>query len=396
MSQERYTYLLQGWLNQQLSPEEVDEFLHALQDNTFIDYVGEDIIQSLRTGKFNHLETREEKEKNLAALLARIGSSQTAVMPPASGNKLVWLKRMAAAAIFTGLCIIGYFIFTKKEYHPPVVTVQEKIGYPVINQAVITLPDGTQLRIDTISSSIVLTRYGIQIEKTPDGRLVYKNINSDQSFTALPVKIENPRGSTPLHVQLTDGSDVWLNAQSTVTYPVIFAADKREVSITGEAYFEVAKAPAKKFIVSNSRLTTEVLGTHFNIKAYEDEPVAKVTLLEGSVKVYPGKAAEGSKLVPDQQAVVADQQAQIITADIQHTMAWKNALLSFNDAGIKAIMLDICRWYDVDVSYAPDIPDKKFSGYISRQTSLEDVLQIIRQSGFKLKTEGRKIYVLSH
>lgn len=394
MNKERYTYLLQGWLNQQLSPEEIDEFLYALQDNTFVDYVGEDIIQSLSTGKFNHLETREEKEKALAVLMTRIASSQTAVAPPAGSTKLVWLKRMAAAAILTGLSIIGYFIFTKKDHHPPVVTVQEKIGYPVINQALITLPDGTQLRIDTISSSIVLDRYGIQIEKTPDGQLVYKSINSDQSFTALPVKIENPRGSTPLHVQLTDGSDVWLNAQSTVTYPVIFATDKREVSITGEAYFEVAKDPAKKFIVSNSRLTTEVLGTHFNIKAYEDEPVAKVTLLEGSVKVYPGKAAEGSKLVPEQQAVVADQQVQIVTADIQHTMAWKNELLSFNGAEIKAIMREICRWYDVDVVYSTDTPDKKFSGYISRQTSLDDLLEIIKQSGFKLKTEGRKIYVL--
>jgi transmembrane sensor len=391
MRENRYTYLLQGWLKQQLSTEEVDEFLQALQDNDFHNFVGEDLLQSLQAGQFEQLETKEEKEKALSLLMSRIAQSQA----PATDKvkKLVWLKRLAAAAILAGLCITGYFLFIKQEKNIPVI-VQEKIHYPVTNQAVITLPDGTQLRVDTISSVVTLAEYGIQIERTPDGELLYKSITSDQAYTALPVKIENPRGSTPLHVQLTDGSHVWLNAQSAITYPIIFAADKREINISGEAYFEVAKDPVKKFIVKTSKLTTEVLGTHFDVKAYEDEATAKVTLLEGSVKVYSKHSAEGSKILPNQQAIVSNRQLQVTDVNTKDAMAWKNELLSFNDSDIKTIMLEICRWYDVDVVYAPDVPDKKFSGYISRQTSLEDLLEIIRQSGFNLKTEGRKIYVM--
>lgn len=396
MNQERHAYLLQGWINKQLSAEEIDEFMHTLQDDTFRQHAGEHFIQSLTTGQFEHLETKEEREKALALLLARISTQQAPTTEPASIKRSIKYKPLAAAAVLTALCITGYFIFFKKQASPSPVIVQEKINYPVINQALITLPDGTQLRIDTISSSIVLARYGIQIEKTPDGRLVYKSINNEESFTALPVKIENPRGSTPLHVQLTDGSAVWLNAQSAISYPTMFAADKREVNISGEAYFEVAKDPAKKFIVKTQKQATEVLGTHFNVKDYEDETAARITLLEGSVKVYASQSAEGSRIVPNQQAIVSDQQVQVTDVNIKDVMAWKNDLLSFNNSDIKTIMLEICRWYDVDVVYAQHIPDKKFSGYISRQTPLEDILLIIRQSGFNLKTEGRKIYVLSH
>lgn len=393
MQQERYTYLLKGWLKQQLSPKEIDEFLQALQDNVFSEYVGEELQQSLINRQFESLETTKEKEDILAKLMSGISSSPVLPVETVRTGRLVWFKRMAAAAVFIGLCVISYFIFFRTQ-KDPIVTVQEKISYPVTNQATITLPDGTQLRVDTISRSLVLAQYGIRIERTATGELVYTSIHEDQAFTALPVKIENPRGSTPLHVQLTDGSHVWLNAQSAITYPVIFPTDKREVSISGEAYFEVAKDPVKKFIVKTSKLTTEVLGTHFNVKAYEEENAAKVTLLEGSVKVYAAHSDEGSKLVPRQQAIVVNRQVQVSDIDTVHAMAWKHELLSFNDAGIRTIMPEICRWYDVDVVYAPDIADKQFSGSISRQTPLDDLLEIIRQSGFNLKIEGRIIYVL--
>ncbi|MFD2921418.1 FecR family protein [Terrimonas rubra] len=391
MRKNRYTYLLQGWLNQQLSPAEVDEFLLALQDQEFQNLIGDDMLHSLQSGQFEHFETKEEKAKALALLMSGIHQSQAS--SPAKVMKLVWLKRLTAAAVLTGLCITGYFIFTKPEKNIPVI-VQEKIEYPVTNQAVITLPDGTQLRIDTISTLVTLAQYGIQIERAPGGELLYKSITGNEAVSALPIKIDNPRGSTPLHVQLTDGSHVWLNAQSTITYPVIFAAGKREVNVSGEAYFEVTRDPAKKFIVKTAALTTEVLGTHFDVKAYEDEPTSKVTLLEGSVKVSAAQPAGENIMRPGQQAVVNGQDIAIIPADLQEAMAWKNDLLSFNGAGIRTIMLEISRWYDVDVVYTGNTPDKKFSGYISRQTSLDDLLKIIKQSGFNLRTEGRTIYVL--
>lgn len=397
MNRERYSYLLKGWLDQRLSAAEVEEFADALKDNSFSDYIGDDILVSLAEGKYEGLETAEEKENILANLMDRIARAKKPVLKPAPANRTIWLKRMAAAAILAGFCITGYFIFLKpqKQNHAAV-TAPEKVNYPVTNQAVITLPDGTQLRVDTIHSTIALEQYGVIIQKTSNGELVYKSIGNDVAFTALPVKIENPRGSTPLHVQLNDGSAVWLNAQSAITYPIMFAADKREVNVSGEAYFEVAKDPVKKFIVKTTKQATEVLGTHFNVKDYENETVARVTLLEGSVKVYAGQSAEGKKIIPNQQAIISNHQVQVTDVNTKDAMAWKNDLLSFNNSDIKTIMLEVCRWYDVDVVYDPHIPDKKFSGYISRQTSLEDVLLIIRQSGFNLRTEGRKIYVLSH
>jgi transmembrane sensor len=208
-------------------------------------------------------------------------------------------------------------------------------------------------------------------------------------------------------VQLPDGSKVWLNASSSLHFPTAFSGKSREVEITGEAYFEIAKDADKPFFVKARDMRVEVLGTHFNLNAYTDEPVIRTTLLEGSVRVRKGEAA--SVLAPGQQALVygyvaaggssgvAEKDARVIqlinNADLDEAVAWKNGLFQLTSADIGTIMRQLVRWYDVEVDFEGGIPSGHITGEVPRSTSLAKVLKVFETSGVHFRIEGRKIIV---
>jgi ferric-dicitrate binding protein FerR (iron transport regulator) len=197
-----------------------------------------------------------------------------------------------------------------------------------------------------------------------------------------------PKGSKPMEVQLADGSQVWLNAASSITFPTRFSGDDRRVSITGEAYFEVSKDAGKKFLVSTNATTTEVLGTHFNINAYGNEPSVKITLLEGSVRV------NGSIIQPGQQALSAKGSVTVVDdINIEQVMAWKNGMFEFNETDIQTIMRQIERWYDVEVVFDGTIT-QHFNGTIPRQVNASKVLGMLEKTGgVRFSIEGKKVLV---
>jgi ferric-dicitrate binding protein FerR (iron transport regulator) len=192
---------------------------------------------------------------------------------------------------------------------------------------------------------------------------------------------------------LPDGSKVWLNAESSLRFPTAFTGNQREVTLTGEAYFEVAKNKEKPFRVEVDGMSINVLGTHFNVNAYLDENNIRTSLLEGSVKIIKGNLSE--LLKPGYQAVLNKKQdkIRITDADMDGVMAWKNGLFQFDGADINTIMHEIGRWYNVEIVYSGKVPARTFEGKISRNAELSEVLRILELSKVKFSVVGRKIIV---
>jgi ferric-dicitrate binding protein FerR (iron transport regulator) len=260
----------------------------------------------------------------------------------------------------------------------------------------------------------VLTQNQDVTIRKQDGLLVYERpgmSTGDAQPTLSYHTLFIPRGQH-YQVVLPDGSKVWLNAASSLRFPSAFTTKQRKVELNGEAYFEVAKDASKPFQVYVSTLGSsqkgtlvEVLGTHFNINAYDNEQVLKTTLLEGSVKVTPLQASgitphQSRLLLPGQQAQIfsnseTQQSVKVHTVDVEAEVAWKNNLFNFHLADIKTIMRQMARWYDVEVVYEGAVPVRSFSGKINRNTNLNTVLKILEQSGIHFRVEGKRIIVRS-
>jgi ferric-dicitrate binding protein FerR (iron transport regulator) len=198
---------------------------------------------------------------------------------------------------------------------------------------------------------------------------------------------------------LSDGSKVWLNAASSLQFPASFTGNTREVQLTGEGYFEVAKNAAMPFHVKVNNITIEVLGTHFNVNAYEDEASVATTLLEGSVKIkkdLPAKSSSQSVVLkPGEQAQLAkDGQLKINrNANTQEVIAWKNDNFEFNNTPVKEIMRQISRWYDVEIDYKGSVSMHKLTGKISRNVDLHQVIEMLKYTGINIKIENKKIMI---
>ncbi|WP_160718071.1 FecR family protein [Chitinophaga solisilvae] len=260
------------------------------------------------------------------------------------------------------------------------------------SKAVLILGDGSQVQLDSAASG-VLTQQGNTRVMQSAGGLSYQAGNNSGS-TALMNTLRTPRG-VQSRVTLPDGTGVWLNAASSVTYPVAFNGKEREVRITGEAYFEVTSSANQPFVVKTATMDVLVLGTHFNISAYEDENSANTTLLEGAVAVRTGEQAQ--HILPGQQISVANGKiGPKKRVDVTAVMAWKNGYFSFRDADVPAVMRELSRWYDAEVHYENGIPEGNFTGEIGRGLTLEQVAALLETTRIHLKISngGKHITVL--
>ncbi|WP_212005911.1 FecR family protein [Chitinophaga sp. HK235] len=264
---------------------------------------------------------------------------------------------------------------------------------PGADKAMLTLADGTVVNLDTASNGWALLQGGTQVEKTSKGEIIYKHGNTtDQAITSNI--LSTPRGGQ-FKIKLPDGTAVWLNAASSISYPTAFTGEERSVSVTGEVYFEVAPNARQPFTVKVNNMEVLVLGTHFNINAYPDENTMNTTLLEGAVLVRAG--SQYKQLDPGQQARVApgrDEITFVKRVDTNSIMAWRNGYFSFEEADIPTVMRQLARWYNIEVSYAGKIPDEKFTGEIGRSLTQEQLLKILAQAKIQFKVEeGRKIII---
>jgi ferric-dicitrate binding protein FerR (iron transport regulator) len=262
------------------------------------------------------------------------------------------------------------------------------------NKAVLTLANGKTITLDSAKNGLLANEGNAHIKKTHDGQLVYEGgKNEAADVPAAMNTVSTPRGGQ-YQLVLDDGSKVWLNSASSLSFPATFKGATREVEITGEAYFEVAKNAKMPFKVKVNNTVVEVLGTHFNIMAYNDEDAMKTTLLEGSVKIS-NKQFSGL-LKPGQQALLKQNGPIKITdeADADDAVAWKQGIFQFRDASIEAIMRQAARWYDVQVSFAGKIPAKEFTGRISRNVKASELMGMLKYMGVNFKIEDKHITVL--
>lgn len=310
--------------------------------------------------------------------------------------KTKYLPRIAIAAVS---CIAIFLIFwynqTPEQKAPPpnpgfLSTLQsDQEVLPGNEKAVLELEDGTRLQIDkTDRNMLAMERYGIFIS-VENSTLVYR---TDMSVKEETHTLYTPRAAQ-YKVILPDGTAVWLNAASSLRYPTSFEGSDREVSLNGEAYFEVAKMPSKKFIVKTSRAAINVVGTHFNVNAYADEGTVTTTLVEGSVIVETEK--ELLKLSPGQEAIIdSSEHGRISNTDVSLATAWKEHLFRFQNTPIPQIMKEIERWYNVKVVFRGNITER-FTGVLPRDLALGQLLAVLDKSGkFSFEVRDNTVMVI--
>jgi transmembrane sensor len=313
------------------------------------------------------------------------------------GIVFLWTKISVAAV---ALLFVGYgiklYISTPKRQQIAIAKVKAPSHdvLPGGNKAVLTLSNGETIVLDNAKNGTLAKEGKTVVKKMGNGQLLYNaaalsGIKRPPSINT----IATPRGGQ-YQVILPDGTKVWLNSASWLRFPTYFAGKSRDVEINGEAYFEVAKNKAMPFRVKTSRANIEVLGTHFNVMAYDDEAVMKTTLLEGAVNITNGTFT--AKLIPGQQAQIgASGQSKVVNnVDVDDETAWKNGVFQFRDAGIDAILRQAARWYDVEIVYKTKLPAKEFTGSISRNVKASALLNMLNYTGANLKIEGKNIIVL--
>ncbi len=249
------------------------------------------------------------------------------------------------------------------------------------DKAVLTLSDGRRIALDETDSGDITNEAGVIVTKTKDGQLLYEETATASADIPSPLNtITTPKGGQ-YQVRLPDGSNVWLNAASSLRYPLRFSKMERQVELTGEAYFEIAHHPSIPFKVKTATQEVEVLGTHFNVNAYADEASVKTTLLEGSVKVTQTQTHVSKLLKPGQQAIVTNA-ISVRHVDTEQFVAWKDNLFMFNEDKLEHIMVMVGRWYNVDVVFIDsELRKELYSGSISKFVHVSQVLKKLELLG---------------
>lgn len=303
-------------------------------------------------------------------------------------RKLYLRRALVAAVIAGGLILGGYWLFVREAgttSSKPEIVQNTSIKAPAADKAILQLEDGTGYALDSVLQQQP-QRLG-QFTKNEDGALVYSG-NTQQKGMHM---ITNPRGSKVVQLQLGDGTHIWLNAESMVRYPIAFDGGRREVEVTGEVYFEVAKDAKRPFIVTSNGVKTEVLGTHFNVNSYANEGPVKITLLEGAVKL----SAENSSLLlqPGEQGVADGQLQKHMVKNPDAVIAWKNGFFSFSHQSLAELVNELSRWYDIKIEYDAALAEKHFGGGIERGADLGQVMQILKEFKINCRLEGRTLYL---
>lgn len=409
-SEERYQELAAKWLNKTITSSEAEEFAQWYNsDQTEEIVLSDDYVAG--------------EEELRSRIFDAINQQISPVEHHSNPNHRIWYAAAAVTGILLSVSL--YFYSGKSDVQSLANKPIETLSYPnsiksdvrpreslrsteeiVQNdieagedKAILILGDGTKIVLDDAQNGILANQGGNSILKAAEGELIY-------SFTEESVKpvdksaelviyntIETPKGGK-FQVRLPDGSKVWLNAASSLRFPTSFSGTKRQVELKGEAYFEVAHDDSKLFEVNTRNQIVQVLGTHFNINAYADEPTVNTTLLEGSVRVSDVRTNISQLLKPGEQSQLAERIEIVSVKNTSEAVAWKEGYFQFNEADIETVMRQIERWYDVTVKYEGEIPLYRFGGEIERSLSLLQVLKILEKTKVHFRLEGREVIVM--
>lgn len=383
MNQERLFYLLDRYGLDQCNESELaelNEWFHA--NNPGRKNMNAWIAESGGTGK-------------LADQLFEAFKQESATI---TKTKYGWrtARQIAAACLLVSL---GYLSYSRLKDAPNTTNLQaakhDEIK-PGGNKATLTLANGAKIILNSAGNGYIASQNNMQISKLPGGRISYKAIhNGKRNNEILYNTMTTPRGGR-FELTLADGTQVTLDAESSIKYPVRFTGKERQVEITGQAYFKVAHNASRPFHVSAGNQTIEDIGTEFNVNAYADDPSVKITLAEGAVRVRNSK--KNITLTPGQQAQVDNGQEDIIVSKtcVSEAVAWKNGWFVFRHKSIKDVMKQAARWYDVDIEYQGRNITRQLGGSISQYKDISELLENLRiAGGINYKVEGRRVILIN-
>jgi transmembrane sensor len=391
---ERLAFLLASYSNRKITEAEEAELFALIKDDAVTEIAIHEHIEKLMA-EFNSRDLMPAV--NWDHLYLRIQEKNNPDDAPLAAKwwQLHWLHAVAAASIVLLVGISALYLFRstadKNIATLPAAIAPANDAAPGTTGAILTLANGRQIVLDSAGNRLALLQGNSQL-LNHGGRLTYNNSTPAGRESVVYNTMTTTKGRQ-YQLQLSDGSKIWLNAASSITFPTTFNEPARKISITGEAYFEIAHDAKHPFIVSTGNMEVQVLGTHFNINAYADEDNTSTTLLEGSVKIKTGETT--TLMLPGQQLQQNKEgKLKLVTdADAQEAVAWKDGLFMMKKAGIASIMRQLERWYDVDVTYPAGIPVGRISGDIPRNMNLSKVLEVMELSGVHVTISGRKIIV---
>lgn len=307
-------------------------------------------------------------------------------------------QHLKVAAVFISLLMVSVtsFVVYQKMRSPKEVKRQSytnEILAPQISKATVRLEDGREIPLDSIELQGRMLADAVKLVRKPDGAISYELLKNGSVTKVSNNTINNPKGSKVVDLFLSDGTHVWLNAGSSITYPVIFTGNRRSVNIDGEAYFEVAKNPQMPFWVQKRDFTLKVLGTAFNVNAYDNENQVQVTLLHGNITVSLAGGGTEVMLKPTQQARIGSNITIVDNMDTESVIAWKNGYFSFNKADIRTVIRQIERWYGIEVELRNKYLDRRFTGEILRMSSVSKVIEVLEESNIHCSIEGKKVII---
>jgi len=375
-----------------------DQNKSTLWEAFWHDHLDDDQIKELRVLSDEAVETELKKrwdkhssKNSIFSIRERRNMIDHILMPGRieKQKRPIFLYYVAASL---AILILGYFALFSPEKEESTVKIEKSIDLnPGENKAVLTLSNGKKISLGSLSNGLLTEDGQAKIYTSEKGALTY--IAATETQQILTNNITTPRGGQ-YKLTLADGTNIWLNAASSLTYPSSFQKGKpRIVELSGEGFFEVTHNAQEPFIVHyGDGMEAVVLGTSFNINSYTDEKATYTTLVKGSLSVQSPQEKKDI-LKPGQQSVFIQGKTSIIAADIEETVAWKEGWFLFNRLELQAIVRQLSRWYNIDFDITGTIGNKQFSGIVSKSNNISEVLKIMENTGVTFTLRNQKIYV---
>ncbi|MBX3253015.1 MAG: FecR domain-containing protein [Chitinophagaceae bacterium] len=395
MTYQRLHELITAYREGNFTSEELEELAAVLQEPDLPSEWEDRIRHLLKQHSPLHV-IHPELDREIYGYIEAHGHAQT----PDRHKIFTWRKLRWAAAVIV-LCISAYFLWQPVSQRKIYARSKQLINtiQPATSGAILTLEDGTRIVLDSMGNGVIANQKGVELV-FKNGSLIYNNARAKGAVAYNT--LQTPKGRQ-MNIRLPDGTHVWLNAESSIRYPVAFVENERRVQIEGEAYFEVAHDKSKPFLVNvRQAMEIKVTGTHFNVNSYEDEGAYAATLLSGAVEIKALDSLQKTqslKLSPGQQGRLEKGESNTIkllpSVDTGRVMAWKNGIFDFNDASLQQVMKQLSRWYNLTIEYENGVPDMKFGGKMGRDLKLADVLHFLEDARVKFRMEeDRKLIVL--
>jgi transmembrane sensor len=392
----RLTYLFQRYYSGGATVEEKTELMAMVQQSQSDEQLTDLLKKTWEESEDNQtIFTKEQSADIFRDIVSQAPdeahSQEKNIFVP---GKLYWWRYAAAAILL--VCGLGVFYKFNSAVNPvgqmapaPALT---NDAAPGGNRATLTLADGSEIILDDAANGLLARQGSAEVRKSDDGQVIY---NADKTTAQLNPNQMNtlatPKGGQ-YQIVLPDGSKVWLNASSSIRFPAVFAGHERKVEITGEVYFEVQKDRTRPFKVRFQENEIEVLGTSFNVMTYLDEPSSKTTLIEGAVSLVTRNSSK--KLKPGQQAAISSAgNIKTSEVDIEEAIAWKKGLFYFRNESIEDVMKKAARWYDIQIEYRGAVPVRQFTGKVSMDVNISELLNMLNYAGMNCKIENKKVII---